>query len=281
MRLKNELDRASRLFTQTMEKRGWSAHTVRAYERGVMFFMRWLVSDTKIESLAEVSSEMVEAWRQELGRWSISEATRELRFAAVKTFFRIMSEAGAIDLDVAAHVAFPQRANDRVDERPVLSQDEAKRAIDRIERTSPIDLRDRAIVEVLVVTGIRNSELRSLTMSDVDFEDGTLLVRCGKGRKIRIVPLGRAAAALAQYITHARPQLAGEKSNDDAIFLSREHGALSREALVRIVRARTGVAPHRLRHTCATNMLRRGTQCEKIQAVLGHTSSETTKTYLH
>ena len=280
MRLKNELDRAARLFTQAMEKRGWSAHTVRAYERGVMFFMRWLVSDTKIESMSEITSETVEAWREELGRWSISDATRELRFAAVKTFFRLMNKARAIDLDVAARVSFPQRVNDRVDDRPVLSQDEAKRAIDRIERTSPIDLRDRAIVEVLVVTGIRNSELRSLTMSDVDFEDGTLLVRCGKGRKIRIVPLGRAAAALAQYITHARPQLAGDASTD-VLFLSREHGALSREALVRIVRARTGVAPHRLRHTCATNMLRRGTRCEKIQAVLGHSSSETTKTYLH
>jgi site-specific recombinase XerD len=242
--------------------------------------MRWLVSDTKIESLREITSETIEAWREELGRWSISDATRELRFAAVKTFFRLMNETGAIDLDVAARVSFPQRVNDRVDDRPVLSQDEAKRAIDRIERTSPIDLRDRAIVEVLVVTGIRNSELRSLTMSDVDFEDGTLLVRCGKGKKIRIVPIGRATAALAQYITHARPQLAGETSSD-ALFLSREHGALSREALVRIVRARTGVAPHRLRHTCATNMLRRGTQCEKIQAVLGHSSSETTKTYLH
>lgn len=280
MRLKNELDRASRLFTQAMEKRGWSAHTVRAYERGLTFFMRWLVSETNVESLAGVTSATIEAWREELGGWSISDATRELRFAAVKTFFRLMNEAGVIDLDVAARVSFPQRVNERVDDRPVLSQDEAKRAIDRIERTSPIDLRDRAIVEVLVVTGIRNSELRALTMSDIDFEDGTLLVRCGKGRKIRIVPLGRAAAALAQYIAHARLQLAGETSSD-VLFLSREHSALSREALVRIVRARTGVAPHRLRHTCATNMLRRGTQREKIQAVLGHSSSETTKTYLH
>jgi len=269
-----------RQFTEAMQKRGWSAHTVRAYERGVMFFMRWLVKETSIESLREVTSETITAWHEELGRWTIAASTRDLRFAAVKTFFRLMSEAGVIEIDAAAGVTIPKRNDHPVDARPVLSQDEATQAIEKIDGSSPIALRDRAIVEVLIVTGIRNSELRALSLGDVDFEDGTLLVRCGKGKKMRIVPLGRAAAALAQYITHGRPQLAGTASAD-ALFLSREHGPLSREALVRIVRVRTGVAPHRLRHSCATSMLRRGVQQEKIQAVLGHASNETTKIYMH
>ena len=281
MRLKNECDRATRQFIELMHRLRWSEHTVRAYERGVMFFMRWLLKETAIESLREVTSETIEAWRQELAGWRISQATCDLRFAAVKTFMRMMNESGVVDADVAARVPFPvRRGCDRVDTRPVLSQDEARRAIDGIELCSPIALRDRAILEVLLVTGIRNSELRALTLSDVDFEDGTLLVRCGKGKKIRIVPLGRAAAALGAYIERARPELAGEASGD-VLFLSREHGALSREALVRIVRVRAGVAPHRLRHTCATSMLRSGAQSEKVQAVLGHSSSETTKIYVH
>jgi site-specific recombinase XerD len=263
-----------------MRKLEWSEHTVRAYERGVMFFMRWLISDTTIEALRDVTSETIEAWREELAGWSIAPSTRELRFAAVKTFFRLMNEAGVIDIDVAAVVAYPQRAGHPVDERPVLDEEQTAQAVENIDASSPIDLRDRAILEVLVVTGIRNSELRSLTLDDVDFQDGTLLVRCGKGKKIRIVPIGCAAAALAQYITHARPQLAGTASTN-ALFLSRERGALSREALVSIVRKRAGVAPHRLRHSCATNMLRRGAQNEKIQAVLGHSSFETTKGYVH
>jgi len=280
MRIKNEIDRASRQFIDAMRKLGWSEHTVRAYERGVMFFLRWLLKETSIESLRDVTSETIEAWREELCGWKIAPSTRELRFAAVKTFFRLMSEAGAIDIDVAAGVAYPQRNDHHAGTRPVLTEDEASRAIETIDASSPLDLRDRAILEVLVVTGIRNSELRSLTVDDVDFEDGTLLVRCGKGRKIRIVPLGSAALTLAQYIVHAWPQLASEAS-DDALFLSREHGALSRETLVSIVRKRAGVAPHRLRHSCATNMLRRGAQREKIQAVLGHSSFETTKGYVH
>ncbi len=269
-----------RRFIDMMQKRGWSAHTVRAYERGVMFFFRWLVKETALRSLSEVTSETVVAWREELAGWKIAPSTRELRFAAVKTFFRLMSEAAAIDSDVAARIPFPQRACRRLCERPVLSQDEATERIEKIDASSPIALRDRAIIEVLVLTGIRNSELRALTLSDVDFEDGTLLVRCGKGKKMRLVPLGRAAAALAHYIAHARPRLAG-RAAFDALFLSREHGPLSRQALVRIVRARTGVAPHGLRHTCATSMLRRGAQREKIQALLGHSSSETTEIYMH
>lgn len=280
LRLRNEADRSQRQFIEAMQKRGWSEHTVRAYERGVMFFLRWLVNETTLESLSEVTNETITAWREELGGWKIAPSTRELRFAAVKTFFRLMNEAGVIDIDVAAGVAFPKRNDHHVDNRPVLSQDDVANVIESIDGHSAIDLRDRAIVEVLAVTGIRNSELRTLTVGDADFEDGTLLVRCGKGKKMRIVPLGRAAAALAQYITHARPQLAGAVSAG-ALFLSREHGPLSREALVRIVRVRSGVAPHRLRHRYATNMLRRGAQAEKIQAVFGHSSSETTKIYLH
>lgn len=280
MRLKNELDRAARLFIERMEKRGWSAHTVRAYERGVMFFSRWLVSDTKIESLAEVTSETIEAWRDELGRWKISEATRELRFAAVKTFFRLMNEAGAIDDDVASRVAFPARGAQRVEQRPVPTDEEIELAVASIGGTSSITLRDRAILKVLSYTGIRNSELRALTIEDTDFLDRTLLVRNGKGKKIRIVPMGRAASALELYVREARPKLAGPLANG-ALFLSRERRPLSRKALEGIVQRRLGVSPHRLRHACASSMIRGGAQPEKIQALLGHTSSETTKIYIH
>jgi len=280
MRLKNEADRSQRQFIDAMRKLGWSEHTVRAYERGVMFFLRWLINETAVESLNDVTSETIEAWREELGGWKIAPSTYELRFAAVKTFFRLMNEVGTIDNDVAAGVPYPRRNDHHVDEQPVLNENQTAQAIETIDMSSPMDLRDRAILEVLVVTGIRNSELRALSLDDVDFEDGTLLVRCGKGKKIRIVPLGSAAPTLAQYIAHARPQLAGGAS-DDVLFLSREHGSLSREALVSIVRKRAGVAPHRLRHSCATNMLRRGAQREKVQAVLGHSSFETTKGYVH
>jgi site-specific recombinase XerD len=263
-----------------MQKRGWSPNTVRAYDRGVMFFNRWLVSGTTIESMSDITSETIEAWREELAGWKIADATRELRFAAVKTFFRLMSEAGTIDNDVAARVAFPQRSIDRVDVRPVLSFEEIELAIASTGGKSAIALRDRAILKVLVYTGIRNSELRALTVDDADFADRSLLVRNGKGNKMRIVPMGRAAAALEWYVREARPRLAGLLANG-ALFLSRERRPLSRKALEGLVQRRLGVSPHRLRHACATSMTREGSSAAKVQAVLGHSSSETTKIYVH
>jgi site-specific recombinase XerD len=191
-----------------------------------------------------------------------------------------MNEAGAIDLDVAARVAFPQRVSARVDVRPVLSFEEIELAIASIDGKSPVALRDRAVLKVLVYTGIRNSELRALTIDDADFDDRTLLVRHGKGNKMRIVPMGRAAAALEWYVREARPKLAGLLANG-ALFLSRERRPLARKTLEGIVQRRLGVSPHRLRHACATSMIREGARGEKVQAILGHASSETTKIYVH
>jgi site-specific recombinase XerD len=162
----------------------------------------------------------------------------------------------------------------------VLARQQVDGAIAQIAGSSPIELRDRAILEVLVVTGIRNSELRSLTMDDVDFGDRTLLVRQGKGRKMRIVPLGRAADALQRYIRDGRPKLEGPGAAG-ALFLSRERRPLGRKTLESIVHRRVRVAPHRLRHTCATSMIRDGAREQKVQALLGHASFETTQLYLH
>jgi site-specific recombinase XerD len=162
----------------------------------------------------------------------------------------------------------------------VPDAEEIDLAVASIGRRSAIDLRDRAILKVLIMTGIRNSELRALTIEDADFVDRTLLVRNGKGKKMRIVPMGRAASALEWYVREARPKLAGPLAGG-ALFLSREKRPLSRKALEGLVRRRLGVSPHRLRHACATSMHHSGAQPEKIQVVLGHASSETTKIYVH
>lgn len=273
------IDDLVRRFGNETRSMRWSDHTRRAYARGLHFFVRWLYETMTIHAIDEVTSDVIAAWRDELERWKVSPATRELRFAAVKSFFRVLRDVRAIDVDPAASVPFPQRRS-RVDDRPVLARDEVERAISAIDGSSPAALRDRAILEVLVVTGIRNGELRALTIDDVDFEDRTLLIRQGKGRKMRIVPIGRAAAALEQYVREARPEVEGAESAG-ALFLSRERKPLARKTLESIVRRRVGVAPHRLRHTCATSMIRDGARGEKVQALLGHSSFETTQLYLH
>jgi site-specific recombinase XerD len=92
------IDDLVRRFRFEMSAMRWSENTRRAYDRGLHFFTRWLKETMNIQSIDEVTSDVVAAWGEELGRWSVSPATRELRFAAVKSFFRVMRKVRAIDV---------------------------------------------------------------------------------------------------------------------------------------------------------------------------------------
>lgn len=155
------------------------------------------------------------------------------------------------------------------------------------DTSTPLGLRDRAILEVLYATGLRVSELIGLRLAEVDLEVG--LVRClGKGRKERLVPLGRIAREwVGRYIDEVRGLLARE-SPSPFLFLNHRGGRLSRMGLWGIVR-RHGVAagverslsPHVLRHSFATHLLERGADLRAVQAMLGHADISTTQIYTH
>ncbi len=147
-------------------------------------------------------------------------------------------------------------------------------------------LRDRAILEVFWSTGIRRAELANLAVFDLDTERATLLVRQGKGRKDRMVPVGeRALGWLARWLDTGRPQLAPDP-DDGTLFLT-EHGTRLRlDWLTDQVRRHlksAGVgkdgACHLFRHTCATGMLDGGADIRHVQVLLGHADLSTTAVY--
>jgi integrase/recombinase XerD len=144
--------------------------------------------------------------------------------------------------------------------------------------------RDRAILEVLYGTGIRVGECVRLELQDVDLREGRLLVRNGKGKKDRVVPLvGQAFAALDRYLREVRHALVRDP-REQAVFLSAIGTRLSSVMLQRQVRqyAKTlglRVTPHVLRHSCATHLLRHGADVREIQQLLGHRALETTALY--
>jgi integrase/recombinase XerD len=144
--------------------------------------------------------------------------------------------------------------------------------------------RDRAILELLYGTGLRMMECVRLDLSDVDVSQGVVLVRDGKGRKDRLVPLsGQARAALELYLQECRPELV-KPLGDGALFLSRYGRRLSGVALRLLVRTharRAGVEAscHVLRHSCATHLLGGGADIREIQKLLGHKDLTTTAVY--
>ena len=150
----------------------------------------------------------------------------------------------------------------------------------------PIGLRDRAILEVLYSTGMRRMEVISLKLYDLDTDRGTILIRQGKGKKDRFVPVGdRAVAWLEKYVREARPQLSTEPDNG-TLFLSHTGEEINRDMLTMTVRAyvvqaktgKTG-ACHLFRHTMATLMLEGGADVRFIQEMLGHARLDTTQIY--
>lgn len=155
----------------------------------------------------------------------------------------------------------------------------------------PTGLRDRALLETLYSTGLRRMETLRLTAADVDFAGGAVLVRQGKGRKDRVIPIGeRALAWLGKYLTEARPKLVGEgrADNPGALFVTEQGRPFSTKHLSALVTGyvtRSGVGKrgscHLFRHTCATLMLEHGADIRHVQEQLGHACLQTTQIYTH
>jgi integrase/recombinase XerD len=155
---------------------------------------------------------------------------------------------------------------------------------------TPLGLRDRAILEVLYATGLRVSELIGLRPLDLDLEVGVLTC-FGKGRKERLVPLGRTARKwVERYLSEVRDRLGdrGSEGPGPELFLNQRGGRLSRMGLWGIVRRHAVTArvertltPHVLRHSFATHLLERGADLRALQAMLGHADISTTQIYTH
>lgn len=172
--------------------------------------------------------------------------------------------------------------------RAVLSEGEAERVLAQPDITTPLGLRDRALLEVLYSTGLRRLELMQLTLPDLDAERGVCFVREGKGQKDRVVPIGsRAVHWIEQYLREARPLLV-VPPEDGTLFLTVRGRSLATNRLSELVHryvTAAGVGKqgscHLFRHTLATLLLQGGADIRHIQAILGHADLRTTARYTH
>jgi len=161
-----------------------------------------------------------------------------------------------------------------------------RRLLEIPDAKSPLGLRDRAILELFYSTGLRRSELATLSVYDVDLNAGVVRVRSGKGKKDRVVPLGKVAARwVSEYVRRIRPAFAREAS-DTHLFLTAAGRGIS-DALLAALANRCArraeiekkVSCHSLRHAFATHLHQEGAGIRAIQAMLGHESLESTQIY--
>lgn len=286
--MRRSTDQWKARFETNLLMRGLSPRTVEGYTAELTPLLEFL-HQRGVSRLTSVTRDDLEAYRQHLftaeyrgKRLGMGSQARRLR--AVKAFFAYLTHEDMLLVDPAAHLQHPKVP--KTLPRYLLSEVETEKLLLAPEITTPLGIRNRAVLETLYATGIRNTELRELRTGDVDLERLELYVARGKGGKSRRLPLGEEAAAwLEDYLLNARPVLAGPGSGE-VLFLSVRGRQIDRGRLAIIVRKTAvscglekKVTPHLLRHCCATHMLRRGAGIRQLQTLLGHSNLGTTQRY--
>jgi integrase/recombinase XerD len=277
---------------------GLSLNTLAAYRRDLLDFGAFLVQRKAGDDLAGIDWRIVQAYLARLTDDGYRESSIARKLVAIRVWLRWLFFNHRIPKDVTSLLEMPKLG--RRLPRP-LSLDRTAELVTSPETTAALGLRDRAILELFYSSGLRVSELCNLAMRDVNLSE--LWVRAmGKGRRERIVPVGRPARdALEAYFEHERVPLLDKYRRREKIdvlrprdvaqapvFLSRTGGRIERTAVWRLVRreaVRRGipgkVSPHTLRHSFATHLLEGGADLRVVQELLGHVNVATTAIYTH
>ncbi len=265
----------------TIEK-GRSRATVEAYRRDLRALKYWM-KEHNIE-LTVLSEEDLERYFNEARRAPRAPSTVARAVASARGWLAYLVDEGYLVVDPSARLKGGRRG--RTLPKP-LAETEIVALLDSIRSTSSVDLRDRALLELLYGTGARVSEVVGVELSDLDFDEELILLT-GKGAKQRLVPIGATLnRALRAYLEpRGRAALLGSKRST-RVFLNVRGGTLTRQGIdlvihkraltVGIERAR--ISAHVFRHSCATHMLAHGADIRVVQELLGHASIATTQLY--
>ena len=271
---------ALRTFDRDLAVRSAAESTRRAYANDVGQLAAWASGMAKDpESLRHRD---LRRFAASLSNRGISKAGVARKLAAIRSFYAALLRTGDVSANPADLVATPKR--DRKLPR-VLSREEMQMLLDRIPTRTPLEMRDRAMLELAYSCGLRAEEVISLNVDAPDFEGERLRIE-GKGGKTRLVPMGEPAqAALSRYLDRARTTLVGP-GDGEALLVSKSgrrlHPSDVRRRLQRWVREAAiagGVSPHAMRHSFATHLLEGGADLRTIQELLGHSSLSTTQVY--
>ncbi|EHK70916.1 MULTISPECIES: site-specific tyrosine recombinase XerD [Pseudomonadaceae] len=263
-------------------EKGLSPHTRSAYRTDLLAFARWLEGrGLTLESVGR------DAVLDHLG-WRLSEgyqARSTARFlSGLRSFYKYAVREGRLAEDPTLLVSMPQLG------APLpksLSEADVEALLAAPDTEDTLGLRDRTMLEVLYATGLRVTELISLTLDEINLREGSLRV-FGKGSKERLIPLGEEAIAwLESYLKTARPLLLGGQPGD-ILFPSQRGTPMTRQTFwhriklhAQVAGIRTSLSPHTLRHAFATHLLNHGADLRTVQMLLGHTSLSTTQIYTH
>ena len=264
-------------------ERGLAGNTVEAYAEDLAHICRFLESN-QVNNWQELDSLHVLAYLTHSQNEGLAASTRARRLSAWRGLVRFMLLEGSIKQDPLADLSGPNQ-NEHLPE--FLSRDEVNRLLNAPDESSPLGLRDAALLELMYAAGLRVSEVINLEMHQVQFQVGCLLVR-GKGSKERLVPVHQTALArLKTYLDGPRLTLM-KGARHEVVFVNNRGSKLSRMGVWKLLQKYalkanilTKLSPHTLRHTFATHLLEGGADLRSLQLMLGHSAISTTQIYTH
>jgi len=262
---------------------GLSRATLESYRRDLQQFRGWL-QQTRGKALFEAEHSDLLAYLAHRYAVGARPSSSARCLSSLRRLFQYAVRQGKIAADPTLNVDAPKRSRTLPKS---LTEEEVERLLAAPSLQDPLGVRDRTMLELLYATGLRVSELVSLTLGGLSQDMGVVRIM-GKGGKERLVPVGEVALDWARsYVSGARGLLLGERSSD-ALFVSTRGEAMTRQAFWQLIKRYAlragiakGISPHTLRHAFATHLLNHGADLRVVQMLLGHADISTTQIYTH
>ncbi len=271
-------------FIKKLQASGYAESTIEGYTRNLSIFERHL-SAHGIDDLRKVTQKVIHKYQQSVASEPLATESKAMRIRPVKRLFEHLVDTHRLLINPTEGIEETCRKGRKIG--PVLTVEEVKRLLAQPNLKLKTGIRDRAVMEVLYSSGIRLAELLGLGTYDADLKERVLFIRKGKGRKDRVVPIGKNAVSYINlYLKTIRPGFPEYRPNETLLFLNQSGHPLSKGSVQGFLRKyrfaadiEKPVSPHTLRRTCATHLLQKGADIRYIQKLLGHKYLRTTQAY--
>ncbi len=274
-------------FKENMAVLNRSPATIKAYSNNVRDFLEGLKKNIKTVTRLDLEKYIAGLYnykKQDGTGYTTNSIIIKVR--SLKRFFEYLERANIIFINPMEYILEPQK--EKTLPRNILSVQEVRKILDQPNLGAMTGIRDRAVLELFYSTGIRLNELCSLTIYDADLQGKMLRVNQGKGKKDRVVPMGKHAIRfLREYITRVRPHFTKKNRQSRHLLVSNLGTPLSKQVVgimirtnARAAKIKKKVSAHTFRHTFASQLVKNGADIVAVQKMLGHTDLKTTQGYI-
>jgi integrase/recombinase XerD len=294
MNHKNEYQRFLFQFTEQLKVLNRSPATISAYLGHIKLFLDQEERALKVITRDDLERYIAGLYDHRMARGKgYSIGTISLKIRSLKRFFEYLEQSNNIFINPMEYICEPQK--ETTIPRRILSVQEIRKLLDGPNLGTRTGIRDRTVLEFLYSTGIRLGELCRLTIFDADLQGKMVRINQGKGRKDRVVPIGRHAIRfMREYITKIRPHFSKKNRKSRVLFINQLGSPLSQQVVSMMIRncaeqaglhkrgdkPNTKVTAHTMRHTFASQLVKNGADVTAVQKMLGHADLKTTQGYI-